>query len=208
MAFRLLERISRDISLQGSTHMKRVHTPHETHTHSKSRAHLSVSSGLLLQSRTSFDRTLQILDCETPDAMKKSAGPITIIDTNPPYRAWDGNQATYLFFPVFASALLVLLAVLSSPIIHGLGVLDIDTHGNGTVSLGAWGWCARGVPNVTSVVFLIGRVTKHADGFLGDLAISARSTGRLGPRWSLNCRAYPTHSRRSPISPPRFRNRT
>lgn len=80
--------------------------------------------------------------------MRKTAGPVVIIDTKPhrPYQAWDGNQATYLFFPIFISFLLVLLASLSDPIIEGLSVVNVDTHGNGTVKFGTWGWCAHGVP--------------------------------------------------------------
>jgi hypothetical protein len=81
--------------------------------------------------------------------MKKTLGPIVVIDTQPPYREWDGNQATYLFFPVFASFVLVLLAGLSTPIIPGINTISLDTGINGTLSLGSWGWCTSGVPNVT-----------------------------------------------------------
>ncbi len=59
-----------------------------------------------------------------------------------------GNQASYLFFPVFLAFVCVILTNLSTPIIGGLSVLEIDTHGNGTVSFGAWGWCATGVPDM------------------------------------------------------------
>ena len=62
-----------------------------------------------------------------------------------------GNQATYLFFPVFVSFVLVLLASLSSPIIHGLSVVNVDLAVDGHVRFGTWGWCASGVPNTTYV---------------------------------------------------------
>lgn len=80
--------------------------------------------------------------------MRKAIGPVVVIDTNPPYREWDGNQATYLFFPVFASFFLVLMSGLSEPIVNGLSVAKVDTGVNGTLSLGTWGWCTKGVPGV------------------------------------------------------------
>lgn len=83
--------------------------------------------------------------------MRKTIGPVVVMDTNPPvepYRRWDGNQATYLFFPLFVSFLLVLLSGLSEPIIGGLSVVNVDSGVNGTLSLGTWGWCVKGVPGV------------------------------------------------------------
>jgi len=84
--------------------------------------------------------------------MRKTIGPVVVIDTEPavvePYTRWDGNQATYLFFPLFPSFLLVLLSGLSEPIINGLSVLNVRTEQNGTLSLGTWGWCVKGVPGV------------------------------------------------------------
>jgi hypothetical protein len=81
--------------------------------------------------------------------MKKTYLSTVVIDTNPPYRPWDGNQATYLFFPTFISFVLVLLAGLSDPLIPELHIVKIDAGVNGTVGFGSWGWCATGVPNVT-----------------------------------------------------------
>ncbi len=83
--------------------------------------------------------------------MRKTAGSDQVINAVPPYRGWDGNQATYLFFPVFISFLLVLLSSLSDPIINGLSVVHVNTHSNGTVSFGTWGWCSHGVPGVECV---------------------------------------------------------
>lgn len=80
--------------------------------------------------------------------MRKKIGPVVVIDTNPPYREWDGNQATYLFFPVFSAFLLVLLSGLSEPIIAGLSVAKVDTGGNGTLSLGTWGFCVKDAPGI------------------------------------------------------------
>ncbi|WWD19558.1 hypothetical protein CI109_104019 [Kwoniella shandongensis] len=82
--------------------------------------------------------------------MRKDIGPFTI-DTKPPYKPWDGNQATILFFPVIGAFVLTLISTLSSPIIHGLSVVEVKMGGGlaGSVKLGAWGWCANGVTNVT-----------------------------------------------------------
>ncbi|WVW86091.1 hypothetical protein I302_108130 [Kwoniella bestiolae CBS 10118] len=106
--------------------------------------------------------------------MKKSLGPMTLIDTNPPRfthnnlpssshvdvdtqkpkgRFWTseddtGNQATYLFFPIFASFLLILLSSLSTPIIEGLGIAKIGVEGGGKVIVGTWGWCISGFEGV------------------------------------------------------------
>jgi hypothetical protein len=80
--------------------------------------------------------------------MRKTVGPVVVIDTRPPYREWDGNQATYLFFPVFIAFVLVLLSGLSEPIIDGLSIVKVDTGVNGTLSVGTWGWCAKGVPGI------------------------------------------------------------
>lgn len=88
-----------------------------------------------------------------------TAAPVTIIDTKPPYRtwrAWDGNQATYLFFPVFIAFLLVLLSTLSDPIIPGMSVVDVHghvkghehDHDHGKVRFGTWGWCVHGMKGV------------------------------------------------------------
>ncbi|WVO12537.1 hypothetical protein L204_100137 [Cryptococcus depauperatus] len=81
--------------------------------------------------------------------MKKTLGPIVVIDTNPPHRPWDGNQATSLFFPVFIAFLLTLLSTLGTPMVKGLSVIDVDTGVNGTVKIGLWGWCGTGIPNIT-----------------------------------------------------------
>jgi hypothetical protein len=81
--------------------------------------------------------------------MRKELGPITLINTKPTYRGRDDNQATYAFFPIFISFVLVLLSGLSTPIIPGLGIAKVDTHVNGTIMLGSWGWCTSGVPNIT-----------------------------------------------------------
>ncbi|WVQ84308.1 hypothetical protein IAT38_006460 [Cryptococcus sp. DSM 104549] len=83
--------------------------------------------------------------------MRKTVGSVVVIDTNPPHRPWDGNQATYLFFPLFSSFLLILIATLSSPIIPGLPVAQIHAGSNGTVNIGLWGWCAKNVPGVGGV---------------------------------------------------------
>nr|XP_018260953.1 uncharacterized protein I303_06670 [Kwoniella dejecticola CBS 10117]OBR83111.1 hypothetical protein I303_06670 [Kwoniella dejecticola CBS 10117] len=59
-----------------------------------------------------------------------------------------GNQATYLFFPVFAVFLLVLLTNLSTPIISGLSIakLTFEYEGQGvSLNLGSWGWCLKGM---------------------------------------------------------------
>ncbi|RXK37769.1 hypothetical protein M231_04925 [Tremella mesenterica] len=85
--------------------------------------------------------------------MKKTLGPITVIDTKPqnaPYRRWNGNQATVLFFPTFAAFLIILLSSLSDPIIPGLTVAEVKTV-NGTVSFGTWGWCTSGVKGFDDV---------------------------------------------------------
>ncbi|KAK4687917.1 hypothetical protein P7C73_g2195, partial [Tremellales sp. Uapishka_1] len=90
--------------------------------------------------------------------MKKTMGPITVIDTKParlaqqPYTRWDGNQATYLVFPVFAAFLLGILAILSTPIIPGVTIANIKTESSGSISFGAWGWCASGYPNLTASI--------------------------------------------------------
>jgi hypothetical protein len=86
--------------------------------------------------------------------MLRPVGPPSAIRTNPPntsrapYTRWDGNQATYLFFPVFFAFVLVLISGLSEPIIGGVSVVNVDTGVNGTVRFGTWGWCIKGVPNV------------------------------------------------------------
>jgi hypothetical protein len=80
--------------------------------------------------------------------MKKTVGNVVVIDTNPPYREWDGNQATYLFFPVFASLVLTLIGALSAPLIPGLSTVDVHAlQGDGVVKLGAWGMCIQYFPN-------------------------------------------------------------
>jgi hypothetical protein len=84
--------------------------------------------------------------------MIKKVGPV-MVDTKPPYRHWDGNQATLLFFPVFFSFVLVLLSGLSDPLIAGLSIVNINTNANGTVGFGSWGWCATGNPNASYVCF-------------------------------------------------------
>lgn len=78
--------------------------------------------------------------------MRKTIGKVVVIDTNPPYRPWDGNQATYLFFPIFVAFVLTLLSGLSEPIIGGLNVVKVNTGINGTVTFGVWGWCSQNVP--------------------------------------------------------------
>lgn len=80
--------------------------------------------------------------------MKKSIGNVVVIDTQPAYRRWDGNQATYLFFPVFASFVLTLIGTLSANIIPGLGTIEVHAKsGEGVVQLGAWGMCINGFPD-------------------------------------------------------------
>lgn len=80
--------------------------------------------------------------------MRKTIGPIVVIDTKPPYREWDGNQATYLFFPIFTAFFLVLMSGLSEPIIDGLNMVKVDTRVNGTLTFGTWGFCLKGSPGV------------------------------------------------------------
>jgi len=88
--------------------------------------------------------------------MQNQVGSITVVTTDAPYittiRApytrWDGNQATYLFFPTFIAFVLVLLSGLSEPLIDGVSIVKVDTGVNGTVTFGTWGWCVKGVPNV------------------------------------------------------------
>jgi hypothetical protein len=80
--------------------------------------------------------------------MRRSFGNHVVIDTNPPYKPWDGNQATYLFFPVFTAFVLTLLSGLSSPIINGVYMVQIDTKVNGTMDLGTWGFCIKGAPGI------------------------------------------------------------
>ncbi|WVR07753.1 hypothetical protein IAU60_004796 [Kwoniella sp. DSM 27419] len=58
-----------------------------------------------------------------------------------------GNQATWLFFPIFAAFMLALFATLSVPIIGGMSAVTVDMGTNGSVILGGWGWCASGVPD-------------------------------------------------------------
>lgn len=82
--------------------------------------------------------------------MIKTIGPGVVIDTNPPYRRWDGNQATYLFFPVFASLVLTLIGTLSAPVIPGLATVEVHSkYGEGVVKLGAWGLCIEDFPHYT-----------------------------------------------------------
>ncbi|ORY33517.1 hypothetical protein BCR39DRAFT_304912 [Naematelia encephala] len=95
--------------------------------------------------------------------MRKTLGPIVMIDTNPPtrrsifnnnrqpYKRWDGNQATYLFFATFTTFLLVVLATLSHSVIKGLSVVDVDMHSSGKIQIGAWGWCVSGVSGFDTI---------------------------------------------------------
>ncbi|WVR00222.1 hypothetical protein IAU59_007364 [Kwoniella sp. CBS 9459] len=56
------------------------------------------------------------------------------------------NQATYLFFPIFGAFLLILLSTLSTPIIPGLSIAEINMGVlSGRVSIGAWGWCTKDI---------------------------------------------------------------
>jgi hypothetical protein len=67
------------------------------------------------------------------------------------FRIVPGNQATYLFFPNFASMILIIVSSLSTPVIKGLSLADIHLvsaggrFDAGTVRLGAWGWCLSGI---------------------------------------------------------------
>lgn len=66
------------------------------------------------------------------------------------FRPVPGNQATYLFFPNFTSMLLVILATISTPIIKGMSVMEIELAesegmSSGHIKLGAWGWCLSGL---------------------------------------------------------------
>jgi hypothetical protein len=67
------------------------------------------------------------------------------------YRTIPGNQATYLFFPNFASMVLIIVSSVSTPMIKGLSLADIHLvsaggkFDAGTVKLGAWGWCLSGI---------------------------------------------------------------
>ncbi|WVQ72649.1 hypothetical protein IAR50_002208 [Cryptococcus sp. DSM 104548] len=80
--------------------------------------------------------------------MRKTLGPQLVIDTAPPHRPWDGNQATLLFFPLFAAFFLTLMSTLSTPIVQGLHIGKIGNGDVGKVGWGVWGWCAYGVPGV------------------------------------------------------------
>ena len=84
--------------------------------------------------------------------MKKTVGSVTVSNTDPPHRTVKGNQATFVLLPIFISFVLVLLTTLSEPTITGLSVANVDSHRHGTISFGTWGWCAHGVPNITSVL--------------------------------------------------------
>ena len=95
-----------------------------------------------------------------PVAMKYTVGPFLVLETNPPQSTKHkhehgppvpGNQATWLFFPILAALILVLIAALSDPIFHGLSIVDVDMGKNGRVQFGAWGWCGKNIPNITSV---------------------------------------------------------
>ena len=95
-----------------------------------------------------------------PVATKETVGPALVLDTDPSKHTKHknehappvpGNQATWLFFPVFAALILVLISALSNPIVHGLSIVDVDMGKIGTVQLGAWGWCGKNIPNITSV---------------------------------------------------------
>jgi hypothetical protein len=85
--------------------------------------------------------------------MKMDIGPVVVIDTNTaaepvPYRRWDGNQATYLFFPLFASFVLTLIGTLTAPLIPGLATVEVHSkYGEGVVKLGGWGMCLEGFPH-------------------------------------------------------------
>ncbi|ODO05698.1 hypothetical protein I350_04758 [Cryptococcus amylolentus CBS 6273] len=83
--------------------------------------------------------------------MRKTLGPIVTIDTSPPHRPWDGNQATLLFFPLFTAFFLVLMSTLSTPIVDGLHIGKVGSSDVGKVSWGVWGWCASGVPGVSDL---------------------------------------------------------
>nr|XP_019010259.1 uncharacterized protein I206_04727 [Kwoniella pini CBS 10737]OCF49040.1 hypothetical protein I206_04727 [Kwoniella pini CBS 10737] len=110
--------------------------------------------------------------------MKKTIGSMVLIDTNPPRFNFKninstntdinqlnkdkketnikpkltdpdpGNQATLLFFPIFASFLLILLSNLSTPIMKGLNIMTFKFNYKGeniNLNLGNWGWCLNGM---------------------------------------------------------------
>jgi hypothetical protein len=75
------------------------------------------------------------------------------------FRPVPGNQATYLFFPNATSMLLVILATLSTPIIKGMSVLNVELvesegRSSGLIKLGAWGWCVSGLNDFPYVLLL------------------------------------------------------
>ena len=81
-------------------------------------------------------------------------------------RTVPGNQVTYLFFPNATSMLFIVLATISTPIIKGMSVLNVQLVENegmspGHIKLGAWGWCLTGlndfpyVPHPPSCLWLI-----------------------------------------------------
>jgi hypothetical protein len=82
---------------------------------------------------------------------RKMTGPggAILYDFDPPYRPWSDNQSTYLFFPVFIAFVLSLISTLSAPIISGVGAVKLDFIGNGTMTVGTWGWCAEALVNAT-----------------------------------------------------------
>lgn len=76
--------------------------------------------------------------------MRKTIGRATMIDTSPNRPPpTKGNQATYLFFPVFASLVLVLISNLALPVIKGLTVVDVRLNEASGLAFGHWGWCVR-----------------------------------------------------------------
>ncbi|OCF61180.1 hypothetical protein L486_00825 [Kwoniella mangroviensis CBS 10435] len=112
--------------------------------------------------------------------MKKTLGPVVVIDTNPARFThnnlpsstnlntdgnatkepkggfWSSeddknNQATYLIFPIFAAFVLILLSSLSTPIIDGLSIANVKVDGGGTVKVGTWGWCISGFDGIESM---------------------------------------------------------